>query len=59
MIFIITKLGTPLPIASTVVIVTRVIVLMNTIVSGYGFYQDAISKIGKSDRKKIMEMNGK
>ena len=58
MIFIITKLGTPLPIASTVVIVTRVIVLMNTIVSGYGFYQDAISKIGKSDRKKIMEMNG-
>ncbi len=58
MIYIITKLGTPLPIASTVVIVTRVIVLMNTIVSGYGFYQNAISKIGKKDRKKIMEMNG-
>jgi len=58
MIYIITKLGTPLPIASTVVIVTRVIVLMNTIISGYGFYQDAISKIGKNDRKKIMEMNG-
>ena len=58
MIYIITKLGTPLPIASTVVIVTRVIVLMNTIVSGYGFYQNAISKIGKNDRKKIMEMNG-
>lgn len=58
MIYIITKLGTPLPIASTVVIVTRVIVLMNTIISGYGFYQDAISKIGKKDRKKIMEMNG-
>ena len=59
MIYIITKLGTSLPIASTVVIVTRVIVLMNTIVSGYGFYQNAISKIGKNDRKKIMEMNGK
>lgn len=59
MIYIITKLGTPLPIASTVVIVTRVIVLMNTIISGYGFYQDAISRIGKKDREKIMEMNGK
>ncbi len=58
MIYIITKLGTSLPIASTVVIVTRVIVLMNTIISGYGFYQNAISKIGKNDRKKIMEMNG-
>lgn len=58
MIYIITKLGTPLSVASTVVIVTRVIVLMNTIVSGYGFYQNAISKIGKKDREKIMEMNG-
>jgi uncharacterized membrane protein YbhN (UPF0104 family) len=58
MIFVMTGLGTALPIASTVVIVTRVIVLMNTIISGYGFYQNAISKIGKKDRAKIMEMNG-
>ena len=58
MIAVMCALGTALPIASTVVIVTRVIVLVNTIVSGYGFYQNAISKIGKNDRKKIMEMNG-
>lgn len=59
MIYIITKLGTSLPVASTVVIVTRVIVLVNTIVSGYGFYQNAISKVGKKDREKIMSQNGK
>lgn len=58
MIAVMLTLGTSLPVASTVVIVTRVIVLVNTIVSGYGFYQNAISKIGKDDRKKIMEMNG-
>lgn len=48
-------LGTNLAIASTVVIVTRVIVLLNTIISGYGFYQNAISKIGKADKKKVFE----
>ena len=48
-------LGTNLAVASTVVIVTRVIVLLNTIISGYGFYQNAISKIGKADKKKVFE----
>jgi len=57
MIAVMVGLGTSLPVASTVVIVTRVIVLLNTIVSGYGFYQNAISKIGKKDREKILKMN--
>lgn len=55
MITVMCILGTNLAVASTVVIVTRVIVLLNTIVSGYGFYQNAISKIGKADKKKIFE----
>lgn len=55
MITVMCVLGTNLAVASTVVIVTRVIVLLNTIVSGYGFYQSAISKIGKVDKKKIFE----
>lgn len=55
MITVMCVLGTNLAVASTVVIVTRVIVLLNTIVSGYGFYQNAISKIGKADKKKVFE----
>ena len=55
MITVMCVLGTNLAVASTVVIVTRVIVLLNTIVSGYGFYQSAISKIGKADKKKVFE----
>lgn len=55
MITVMCVLGTNLAVASTVVIVTRVIVLLNTIISGYGFYQNAISKIGKADKKKVFE----
>lgn len=55
MVTVMCILGTNLAVASTVVIVTRVIVLLNTIISGYGFYQNAISKIGKADKKKIFE----
>ena len=55
MITVMCVLGTNLAVASTVVIVTRVIVLLNTIVSGYGFYQNAISKIGKADKQKVFE----
>ena len=55
MITVMCILGTNLAVASTVVIVTRVIVLLNTIISGYGFYQNAISKIGKADKKKVFE----
>ena len=55
MITVMCVLGTNLAVASTVVIVTRVIVLLNTIVSGYGFYQNAISRIGKADKQKVFE----
>ena len=57
MIAVMTLLGTPFQIASVTVIVTRMVVLVNTIVSGYGFYQNAISKIGKKDKEKIAAMN--
>ncbi len=57
MIIVMVTLGVAPPIASTVVIVTRVIVLLNTIVSGYGFYQNAISKIGKKERDEIIKSN--
>ena len=55
MIFIMSALGVDLGLATAVVITTRVVVLIGTIVSGYGFYQHAISKIGKDDRAKMME----
>ena len=38
-------LGVPVVTAGAVVVMTRVIVLASTILSGYGFYQYAISKI--------------
>ena len=54
MIFIMSALGVDIGLATAVVITTRVVVLVGTIVSGYGFYQHAISKIGKEDRAKLM-----
>ena len=50
-------LGVDLGLATAVVVTTRVIVLMGTIASGYGFYQHAISKLGKEDKKEIAEIN--
>lgn len=50
-------LGVDFGLATAVVVTTRVIVLVGTIASGYGFYQHAISKIGKEDREEIEEMN--
>lgn len=47
MIFIMSALGVEIGLATAVVITTRVVVLVGTIVSGYGFYQHAISKLGK------------
>lgn len=44
--------------ATAVVITTRVVVLVGTIVSGYGFYQQAISKIGKKERAEILGEKG-
>ncbi len=55
MIFIMSALGVDPALATAVVITTRVIVLVGTIVSGYGFYQNAISKIGKKERAQIMK----
>mgnify|MGYP000915001468 CR=1 FL=1 len=55
MVAVMTVLGSDLAVASTTVLVTRMIVLLNTIVSGYGFYQNAISKIGKEEKQKIFE----
>lgn len=55
MILLMTALGIETGLATAVVITTRVVVLVGTIVSGYGFYQNAISKIGKAERAKIMQ----
>lgn len=55
---IMVSLGIPLGLASTIVLMTRVIVLASTIVSGYGFYQSAISKIGKRERAEILKDSG-
>ena len=57
MVFIMSLLGVDLGLATATVVTTRVVVLVGTIASGYGFYQHAISKIGKEDRKKIAEIN--
>lgn len=55
MIFVMSALGVDVGLATAVVISTRVVVLVGTIASGYGFYQNAISKIGKAEKKKLME----
>ena len=52
-------LGVDFGLATAVVVTTRVIVLVGTIASGYGFYQHAIAKIGKEDRAEIDEMNSR
>lgn len=52
-------LGVDLGLATAVVVTTRVIVLVGTIVSGYGFYQHAIATIGKEDKEEIKEMNNR
>lgn len=58
MIFVMSVLGVNAGLATAVVITTRVVVLIGTIVSGYGFYQNAVSKIGKKEREKIMREVG-
>lgn len=47
---IMVSLGVPIALAGTVVLMTRVIVLASTILSGYGFYQHSISKIGRKQK---------
>ena len=58
MIFVMSVLGVDPGLATAVVITTRVVVLVGTIVSGYGFYQNAVSKIGKKEREEIMREVG-
>ncbi len=55
---IMVSLGVPFALATTVVLMTRVIVLASTIVSGYGFYQYSISKIGRQEKAEIDNANG-
>lgn len=57
MIFIVSALGVDIGLATAVVVSTRVIVLVGTIVSGYGFYQHAISKLGKKEKEEILKQN--
>jgi len=57
MIFIMSALGVEVGLATAVVVTTRVVVLLGTVTSGYGFYQHAISKIGRKDKAEIEKMN--
>lgn len=54
---IMATLGVPISLATTVVLMTRVIVLASTIISGYGFYQHSISKIGRQEKAQIEHDN--
>ncbi len=58
MVGIMASLGVDAGLSAIVVLMTRVIVLASTIISGYGFYQHSISKIGKKERAKILEQDG-
>ncbi len=44
--------------ALSIVCIARVIVLSMTILTGYGFYQNAISKIGKKEREALEQETG-
>lgn len=50
---IMVTLGVPFEVATPVVLITRVVVLLSTIISGYGFYQHSISKIGRKEKAEI------
>lgn len=53
MVGIMASLGVDAGLSALVVLMTRVIVLASTIVSGYGFYQHSISKIGRQEKAEI------
>ncbi|MDO5480871.1 MAG: lysylphosphatidylglycerol synthase transmembrane domain-containing protein [Candidatus Saccharibacteria bacterium] len=57
MIGVMTMLNVEIGLATAVVVTTRVIVLVLTVGSGYGFYQHAVSKIGKKERAEIERIN--
>ena len=47
MILVMSALGMEVGLSTAIVVTTRVIILVGTIASGYGFYQHAISKLGR------------
>lgn len=53
MVGIMATLGVDAGLSALVVLMTRVIVLASTIISGYGFYQHSISKIGRKEKAEI------
>lgn len=53
MVGIMASLGVDAGLSALVVLMTRVIVLASTIISGYGFYQHSISKIGRREKAEI------
>ena len=53
MVGIMASLGVDAGLSALVVLMTRVIVLASTIMSGYGFYQHSISKIGRKEKAEI------
>ena len=53
MVGIMASLGVDAGFSALVVLMTRVIVLASTIISGYGFYQHSISKIGRKEKAEI------
>lgn len=55
MVFVMSALGVDIGLATAVVIATRVVVLVGTILSGYGFYQHAVSTVGKAELKELKE----
>ena len=58
MIAVMVALGVPESLAAAVVIPARVIVLFGTIISGYGFYQHAISTANKKELAQMSEAEG-
>lgn len=58
MVGIMASLGVDAGLSALVVLMTRVIVLASTIISGYGFYQHSISKIGRREKAQIDHDNG-
>ena len=57
MVGIMVSLGVDPGLSALVVLMTRVIVLASTILSGYGFYQHSISKIGRHEKSEIKNVN--
>jgi len=55
MIFVMSALGVEPGLATAIVLTTRIIIMVSTLVAGYIFYQNAMSKVGKRERKEIIQ----